>query len=75
MLHPIALQRAQVVCVAELGPKLFEDGPIPRLPLVADLALEVALEIGGDVIVVDQRVVHVDEKDDRMANGHRPAFS
>jgi len=33
------------------------------------------VEISRDVIVVDQRVVHVHEEDDRMANGHRPAFS
>src|SRR2546428_581001 len=73
MLDPIPLQRAQVVRVAQLGPQLFEDGPVPLLPLASDLALEVALEIGRDVIVVDQRVVHVDQEDDPMARGHSTA--
>src|SRR5947208_2872832 len=75
MFHSIPLQRAQVVRVAQLGPQLFEDGPVPLLPLAADLALEVSLEIGGDVIVVDERVVHVDQEYDRMRGTHRgPAF-
>src|SRR5207247_9244785 len=71
MFHSIPLQRAQVVRVAQLGPQLFEDGPVPLLPLAADLALEVSLEIGGDVIVVDERVVHVDQEYDRMRATHR----
>src|SRR3989442_8978432 len=71
MFHSIPLQRAQVVRVAQLGPQLFEDGPVPLLPLAADLALEVSLEIGGDVIVVDERVVHVDQEYDRMRGTHR----
>ena len=75
MLHPIALQRAQVVGVAQLAPQLFENRPVPLLPLASDLALEVAPEIGRDVIVVDQRVVDVDQEDDPMARGHRPACS
>src|SRR5438876_5971567 len=75
MFHSIPLQRAQVVRVAQLGPQLFEDGPVPLLPLAADLALEVSLEIGGDVIVVDERVVHIDQEYDRMRGTHRgPAF-
>ena len=75
MLHSISLQRAQVVRVAQLRPQLFEEGPVSLLPFVPDLLLEVTLEIGRDVIVVDERVVHVDQEDDRMSRGHRPAFS
>ena len=75
MLHPIPLQRAQVVRVAQLAPQLLEDGPVSLLPLAPDLPLEVSLEIGPDVIVVDEGVVHVDEEHDGMARGHRPAFS
>jgi len=33
---------------------------------VPDLVLEVALEIGRDVIVVEQRIVDIDEEDDRI---------
>src|SRR2546428_909563 len=75
MLDPIPLQRAQVVRVAQLGPQLFEDGPVPLLPLASDLVLEVALELGRDVIVVDERVVHVGQEADRMSGAHRPAVS
>jgi hypothetical protein len=37
---------------------------------VPDLLLEVALEIGRDAIVVEQRIVDIDEEDDRIARGH-----
>jgi hypothetical protein len=37
---------------------------------VPDLALEVALEVGRDAIVVEQRVVDVDEEHDGALCGH-----
>ena len=67
VLDPVALQRAEVVGVAELLAQLLEDLPVALLPLVADLALEVAPHVGDDVVVVDQRVVDVEERDDTAA--------
>src|SRR2546422_8244415 len=70
MLHPIALQGTEIVCVTQLGPQFLEDGPVPLLRLAPDLALEVSLEVRGDVIVVEQRVVDIEQKGNRASFRH-----
>ena len=70
MIDPVALQRAQIVRVAELGAQLLEIIPVALLLLVADVALEIALHVGNDVVVVDQRVIDVKQKNN-MFCGHR----
>lgn len=64
---PVALQCAQVVGVPELGPQLLEDRPAAPLPLGADLALQMAFQIGGDPVVVEQGVIHVEQEDDTVS--------
>ena len=59
MIDPVPLQRAEIVCVAELGAQLLEIIPVALLLIVADVALEIALHVGDDVVVVDQRVIDV----------------
>src|SRR3989442_13569273 len=71
MLHPIALQGTEIVRVAQLGSQLLEDGPVPLLPLASHLALEVSLEIGRDGIVVEQRVVDIEQEGNRIRSRHR----
>ena len=66
VLDPVALQRAEIVGVAELGPERFEDRPVALLTLDADLLRQVSLEIRGNAIVVEQRVVDVNQEN----NGH-----
>src|SRR3989475_4180082 len=71
MLHPIALQGTEIVCVTQLGPQFLEDGPVPLLRLAPDLALEVSLEVRGDAIVVEQRVVDIEQKGNRASFRHQ----
>ena len=68
VLDAVALQRAEVVGVAELGAQRFEDRPVALLALGADLAREVALQVGGDAVVVEQRVVDVEQEHDAAAD-------
>lgn len=58
----VALERAEVVGVAPLDTKVLENGPVPIPAFRPELALEMSLEVGLDVIVVDQRVVDVQKK-------------
>ena len=63
-LDAVALQGAEVVGVAELGPQLLEDRPVVGAAVGADLGVEVPAQVLGDPIVVEQRVVDVEEEDD-----------
>src|SRR5262249_25346859 len=64
VLGPVALERAEIVAISELDEERFEDRPVAVTRSGAELALEVALEVVLNAIVVQQRVVHVDEEDD-----------
>jgi hypothetical protein len=44
------------------GAQLLEDHPVALLPLGPDLALQMALQVGGDAIVVEERVVHIEQE-------------
>src|SRR5262249_43531817 len=76
-LDAVALKDAQVVGVAKLGAERLEDPPVALGALLAALALELALEIGGDAVVVEQGVVDVDEEDDVMGwhGGYAPSLT
>ena len=58
----IALQRVEIISVAQIPGQIFEDRPIAIAAFGADLAFKESLEINGDAIVVEQRVVHVNEE-------------
>src|SRR3954452_10983804 len=66
MLHAISLKRTEVVRVSELVPKRLEDLPVLLLALVSQLAIHVPHQMRDDAIVVQQRVVHVKQRDDGM---------
>jgi hypothetical protein len=66
VLHPVALECPEVVGVAQLGTERLEDRPVPLLTIRSDFVGEVALEIGRDSVVVEQRVVDVEQE-------HNPA--
>ena len=61
VLEPVALQRAQVVGVAELGPELFEDRPVALRRGRAGQLVEVVVELRLDDVVVEERVVDVEQ--------------
>ena len=50
VIRPIALEGVEVVRVAKLGTQVLEDGPVPPLPPMPDLSLEVPLEIERDAV-------------------------
>jgi hypothetical protein len=61
-LDAIALEGSEVVGVTELGAELLEDLPVAVGATGTDFVLEMALEIGGDAIVVDKGVIDVEEE-------------
>src|SRR4030095_782653 len=64
MLDPVALQGAEVIAIAQIGKQLFEDRPVALAGGNSELTVEVALDVVLDAVVVDQRIVYVDEKND-----------
>src|ERR1035438_1239271 len=68
VLASVTLQGAQIVGVTKRGSQALEDSPVTPRPLGADLALEVFGEISDDAVVVEQRVVHVEQKNGFGAN-------
>ncbi len=56
----IALQRAEIVCVAKLIAQLLEDCPVLVPAGGAELALQVVSEVVLHAVVVEQRVVDVE---------------
>src|SRR5689334_13232002 len=75
----VALQRAQVVRVAQLGAQLLEDRPVPVPAFDTELAREMIPEIVLHKVIVEQRIVAVEEEYDIIRNGtgvaHWPAPS
>jgi hypothetical protein len=63
MLETVALERAEIVRVPELGAQLLEDLPVAHAAYKAHLALEVRAEIVLDRVIVEEGVVHVEKKD------------
>jgi hypothetical protein len=63
----VALERSQVIGVAQLPAQILEQGPIALLPLGADLLVQEPLEVAGNPVVVEERVVDVEKKDDAAA--------
>src|SRR3954454_14023290 len=74
MLHAISLKRTEVVRVSELVPKRLEDLPVLLLALVSQLAIHVPHQMRDDAIVVQQRVIHVKQRDDGMHGRIMRAF-
>src|SRR5262245_29085163 len=71
MMQAIALQRAKIVGIAELEAQLLEELPVLVLPFFTDLLRQISLQVVGDAVVVDQRVVDVEEKDQALHVGRR----
>lgn len=69
MAAAIRLQRSQVVRIAELGAPLLEDGPVPVAAIASEVALKMLAKIELHAIVVEQRVVAIQKKDD-VVLGH-----
>jgi hypothetical protein len=62
VLGAVALQRAQVVAVAQRVPQLLQEGRVPVAARRAVGLLQVLPDVGLDAVVVEQRVVHVHQE-------------
>ena len=63
LLSAVALEGADIIGVAELGPQLVEDRPIAVARGASVALLEMLAQILLDAVVVDQRVVDIEEED------------
>ena len=74
-LDPVTLQRAQVVDVSELVPQVFKKFPVPVASGGPICLLQVLFQMGLHSIVIDERVVDVEQEDNIGRIGHRiPAY-
>src|SRR5882762_800003 len=64
VLQAIALQSAEIVGVTELRAQLFENRPVAVAARAAELALQMGAEIGLHGVVVEERIVHVEQEHD-----------
>ena len=62
VLDPEALESAEVIAVTQLCEQLFEDRPVSVARSGAELTFKVSLQVILDMVVVEQRVVDVDQK-------------
>jgi hypothetical protein len=65
-----ALKRPDIVAIAQLRHQTLKDRPIALAGSETIGLLKMVLQILLDSIIVDQRVVYVDEEDDRMRQCH-----
>jgi hypothetical protein len=70
-LASIPLQGAQVVNVTEFASQLFENLKVPVAGRHAACAFQVLPGIGLNAIIVDERVVDIEQKDDIRPLDHR----
>ena len=66
MFGSIPLQTAKVIRIPKLGPQLLENVPVFLYPRRADFAGKVALQICSHGVVIQKRVVHVEQEYDAI---------
>ena len=70
----VALQRPQIVGVTELIPQLLEDGPVALATRRAKLALQMLTQVVLDGIVIQEGIVHIEEKHELFAAARHVSF-
>ena len=70
MLGAKALQGSEIVAVAEFGEQILQDLPIAIAGVASVGAFEMILQILLYAVVVEQRVVDIDQEDDRIKPCH-----
>jgi hypothetical protein len=63
--HTEALQRPEVVPVTQFLEEVLLDRPEAVATLRAEVAFDVPLEIVLDTVVIQQRVIHIHQEDER----------
>lgn len=75
VLDAIALQRTEIVSIPQLCEQILENGPVPITTSGSVLVLEMGFDIGLDVIVVEKRIVDIDQEDDLIHRSYPYATS
>src|SRR5262249_33436468 len=70
VLSAVSLESADIVAIAQLGEQILKDPPIALAGGGAKGALEMVLKVLLYRVVVEQRVVDIDEEDERIARPH-----
>src|SRR5262249_6952282 len=76
VLNPIALERPKIVGVSELAPQIFKNLPIAVARGAPVCLLEMFAQMPLHAIIVEERVVDVEQEDDvgSFAHGIPPIF-
>ena len=69
-LGAVTLQGAKVIAVAQFGEQTFQDRPIAITARSSKFAFQMTLQVSLNVVVVDQRVVHIYEEYGRIRGDH-----
>ena len=64
MVDPISLQSAEIIGIPEFCAQLLENSPVLPLRRASDVTFEMPPKIGRHSIVIEQRIIDVEEKDD-----------
>src|SRR5579884_4152232 len=70
MFDPVTLEGSDIVAIAQLREQILEDPPVALAGGAAKDALQMVLQILLYPIVVEQRIVHINEEDDRVRKRH-----
>ena len=60
----VPLQRAEIVSIPQFLEQLLENCPVPITRGGTLLALKIGLDVGLDAVVVEKRIVDIDQEDD-----------
>ena len=66
ILQPVALERAKIVGVAEGAAQFLEQGKVAGARILPIMGDKMIAEVALDVVVVQQRVVHIEQEDHVM---------
>src|SRR5215475_9893311 len=70
MFHAIALEGPEIVAIPELHEQVLQDSPITLAGGEAKGTLKMILQVLLNLIVIEQRIIRVDEDDDWMRLFH-----
>src|SRR5690242_1566225 len=71
MFVTVALQRSEIVAIPKLREQIVENSPVALASSAAVGSLDMVLEVLLDGVVVQERIVDIDQKDSRMGRAHK----
>jgi hypothetical protein len=64
MFDTVPLQRTEIVSISQFNEQVLEDCPVPIATGGTVPALEVGLDVGLNAVVVEKRIVDIDQEND-----------